>query len=212
MPKRWDGALTRVVCGVAVLWLAATMASATVVPWMDLNETTAKATVIVLGEVESAESGWSDDGRLIVTRTSVAVERALKGGPRDRVLVETPGGKVGGLAMVASGAPVFRVGERVVLFLEPSGARGSGAPGGVGAGGGAVPHAVVGWNLGRMVVRRDSRTGRDFVEDRTAGTLYLDRQGKPVGPERSGKGPSELQQFLREVERLVAGGARGTAP
>ncbi len=172
---------------------------------MDLKEITAKADVIVLGSVESAESGWSDDGRIIVTRVTVLVESTFKGGPRARVLVETPGGKVGDLAMVAAGAPVFHTGERVVLFLEPSG--------GASAGSDPLPrHGVVGWNQGRMTVRHDPRTGRDQVEDRTAGTLYLDRQGKPIGPERSGKGPAELQQFLREVKRLVGETARGTAP
>ena len=155
--------------------------------------------MIVLGTVESVESGWSDDGRIIVTRTTVTVERSLKGGPRARVVVETPGGRVGDLAMVASGAPVFHAGERLLLFLEPAGA----ATGGAAAEGGRR-HGVVGWNQGRMNVRRDPRTGRDVVEDRTAGTLYLDRQGKPVGPGRSGRGPAELQDLLREVERLVA--------
>ncbi len=195
-------------CGLANAWLALSVAGATVVPWMDLKEIAAKADVIVLGTVESVESGWSDDGRIIVTRATVTVERSFKGGPRARVVVETPGGKVGDLAMVASGAPVFHAGERLVLFLEPAG----GAAGGAAAGGGGRRHGVVGWNQGRMMVRRDARTGRDLVEDRTAGTLYLDRQGKPVGPGRSGKGPAELQEFLQDVERLVAEAARGSAP
>src|SRR5262249_9937568 len=125
----------------------------------------------------------------------------LKGGPRGRVVVETPGGRVGDLAMVASGAPVFRKGERLVLFLEPSGEASS--PGG-------RRHGVVGWNQGRMSVRRDPRTGRDVVDDKTAGATLLDRQGRPVGEGRSGRGPADLQDLLREVERLVAGA--GAAP
>ena len=189
-------------CGLASAWMALSVAAATVVPWMDLKEITAQADVIVLGSIESVESGWSDDGRIIVTRATLSVERTFKGGPRARVVVETPGGKVGDLAMVASGAPVFHAGERLVLFLEPSG----------GAARGGKRHGVVGWNQGRMMVRRDPRTGRDLVEDRTAGTLYLDRQGKPVGPGRAGKGPAELQDFLRDVERLVAETARGRTP
>ena len=181
--------------------VAAAAAGAAVLPWMSLEEIAGRAEVIVLGTVESAESAWSEDGRIIVTRATVSVERALKGGPRSRVVVETLGGRVGDQTMIASGAPVFRVGERLVLFLEPAGVSGADA-----AGGGAGPRAVVGWNLGRMIVRRDPRTGRDLVEDRTSGSLYLDRQGRPVGPERSGKGPAELQQFLGEIERLVAAG------
>ena len=189
-------------CALANAWLALSVAGATVVPWMDLKEITGQADVIVLGTVESVESGWSDDGRIIVTRATVSVERSFKGGPRARVVVETPGGKVGDLAMVASGAPVLHAGERLVLFLEPAG----------GTAGGGRRHGVVGWNQGRMMVRHDPRTGRDLVEDRTAGTLYLDRQGRPVGPSRSGKGPAELQEFLRDVERLIAEAAGGTTP
>ena len=196
------------VCGIAVVWLALSVASATVVPWMDLKEITTQADVIVLGTVDSVESGWSDDGRIIVTRATVTVERSLKGGPRARVVVETPGGRVGDLAMVAAGAPVFHAGERLLLFLEPAGI----TAGGVSGADGGRRHGVVGWNQGGMIVRRDRRTGRDLVEDRTAGTLYLDRQGKPVGPGRSGKGPAELQNLLREVERLVAETPRGSAP
>lgn len=177
--------------------VAAATAGAAVLPWMSLEEITGRAEVIVLGMVESAEGAWSEDGRIIVTRSTVSVERALKGGPRAQVIVETPGGRVGDQAMIASGAPVFRAGDRVVLFLEPAGAADPGA---------APRHAVVGWNLGRMIVRHDPRTGRDLVEDRTSGSLYLDRQGRPVGPERIGKGPAELKQFLGEVERLVAAG------
>jgi len=170
---------------------------------MGLDEITVKSEVIILGKVEATESGWSDDGRIIVTRATVSVERALKGGPRAQVIVETPGGRVGEVAMIASGAPVFHAGDRVVLFLESAGGR---AAGGGGAGGPARRHAVVGWNLGKMDVTRDPRTGRDLVRDRTSGALYLDRQGRPVTPERAGKGPAELQQFLEQVQGLVTAG------
>jgi hypothetical protein len=195
------------VAAALVVLAVPTAAAAAVLPWMSLEEMTGQAEVIVLGTVESAESSWSPDGRIIVTRTTVSVERPLLGGPRAQVIVETPGGRVGDQTMIASGAPVFQRGERVVLFLEPAGEQrpGPGVPGGARTPpGGAAWHAVVGWNLGRMSVRRDPLTGRDRVEDRTAGSLYLDRQGKPVGPERSGKGPAELSQFLQELERLIA--------
>ena len=190
--------------GLVATSMGLTMAAATVVPWMGLDDLSAKAEVVVLGTVESTESAWSDDGRIIVTRVSVKVERPLKGGPRARVLVETPGGKVGDLAMVASGAPVFHPGERVVLFLEPTGGAAAKALG--------PRYGVVGWSQGRMIVRRDPGTGRDLVDDRTAGALYLDRQGRPLGTGSSGKGPAELQQFLLEVERLIAGATRRSSP
>jgi len=104
--------LSAITCAFIVGWLAAALASATVLPWMSLEEITARSDVIVLGKVEAADSGWSDDGRIIVTRATVSVERALKGGPRVQVIVETAGGRIGDVAMIASGAPVFRAGRR----------------------------------------------------------------------------------------------------
>jgi len=157
------------VAAALVVLAVPTAAVAAVLPWMSLEEITGQAEVIVLGTVESAESSWSPDGRIIVTRTTVSVERPLLGGPRARVIVETPGGRVGDQTMIASGAPVFQRGERVVLFLEPAGEQrpGAGALGGARTPpGGAALHAVVGWNLGRVSVRRDPLTGRDRVEDR----------------------------------------------
>ena len=177
---------------------------------MSLDEVTAKSEVIVLGRVEAAESGWSDDGRIILTRATVSVERALKGGARAQVIVETPGGRIGEVAMIASGAPVFHTGDRVVLFLELARSQGAGGRGA--AGGAARRLAVVGWSLGKMDVTRDPRTGRDLVRDRTSGASYLDRQGKPVTPERAGKGPAELQQFLEQVQGLVAAGPDEKGP
>src|SRR5258706_6787455 len=140
-----------------VALLATTVASAAVPPWMSLEEITGQAEVIVLGTVVSAESAWSADGRIIVTRTTVSVERPLLGGPRARVIVETPGGRVGDQTMVASGAPVFRSGERVVLFLEPAGEQRPGPAGGSGAHGspgGGGPDAGGGWEPGGVGGRR----------------------------------------------------------
>ncbi|HEU4402248.1 MAG TPA: hypothetical protein VFT43_09095 [Candidatus Polarisedimenticolia bacterium] len=182
--------------------LACRPATAAVLPWLGLEEITAQAEVIVLGKVERLEGGWSDDGRIIVTRVTLAVEHPVKGGPRERVVLEVPGGRVGDLAMVASGAPLFAPGERVIVFLEPSGTP---APDGT------RPNlAVVGWNLGAMRVRRDAASGRDLVDDQTGGAIYLDRQGRPVDPGRQGRGPRELGQFLRDIAGIVARVEKGS--
>jgi hypothetical protein len=190
-----------VVCSLLLLMapVLADRAAAAVLPWMDLEEIAGKAEVIALGTVESAESAWSDDGRIIVTRAAIAVERALKGGPRARVIVETPGGRVGDQTMIASSAPVFAKGERVVLFLEASGPAADRAE---------RRYSVVGWNLGCLWVHHDPQSGRDLVHDGTGGALYLDREGRPIDPGRRGAGPAELQDYLRRVEALVQRGGK----
>jgi hypothetical protein len=183
--------------------LGGTRLLATVVPWMSLDEMAGAAEVIAAGRVESVEPGPSDDGRLIVTRTTLAVERTLKGRPGRRLVVETPGGTLGDRTLIASGAPVFIHGDRVVLFLQPAGRR---------EGAGAPRFAIVGWNQGRFAVRRDPRTGRDLVDDRSGGALYLDGNGRPVDTGRLGAGPVPLDRFLEEVEGRVKREAEGKAP
>jgi hypothetical protein len=183
----------------APLWAA-------VVPWLTLEELTASAEVIVLGTVEETQAAWTPDRTLIVTRVTVAVERPVKGGPRSRVTFEVPGGRVGEAMLVASGAPMFVKGERVVLFLDR--ARGPGEEAGAAR---ARPLGVAGWNLGKMTVRRDAATGRDLVRGRSGGAVYVGRDGRPVR-ETGGEGPVELSGFLRRVEGLLkapgAGGVR----
>jgi hypothetical protein len=222
-------ALPRALPGFLVLCLlaggsASFPARAAVVHWLGLEEMTARAEVIVLGKVEEAAGAWSEDGRIIVTRVTASVERAIKGGPRARVTFEVPGGSVGDQIMVASGAPVFRVGERVIVFLEPAGAgaaaSGSAAGNAAGNAPGSAPGAVagpesgrlavVGWNLGKLDVRRDRQTGRDLVHPRAGGVSYLDREGRPVGGQAA-TGPVELGQFLREIEGLAARGRKAGA-
>ncbi len=195
--RRWLAAVAGLV--VATALAAPRPASATVIPWLSLEEMTGRAEVIALGEVRSAEGGWSEDHRIIVTRVTVAIDRALKGGPRASVTFEVPGGRADGQLMIASGAPAFRAGERVVIFLETAGL-------------GAAAHlAVVGWNLGAMDVARDPYSGRDVVRDRTGNALYVGHDGRVVRPEPRRGGPAELGAFLDEVTRLAAEGGRPAA-
>lgn len=189
--------------------LAATLAGAAVVPRVTLEEMTGAAEVIVLGRVDRAEPVWSDDGRIIVTRVEVAVERAIRGGPRARVGFEVPGGRIGDQILIASGAPVFRPGDRVVLFLGPGGDAAPAAPGAGAAPGSAAPGrlAIVGWNQGAIRVERDAAAGRDIVRPQVAGTVRLDRGGKPVQEPGAGVGPWTLDRFLDEVVQILEAGA-----
>ena len=197
-----------------VVLAGAPKARAAIVPYMGLEDLAREGEVVVLGSVEAADAGWSDDGRIIVTRVTVTVEKAINGGPRTSVELEVPGGTVGGQTLVASGAPFFRKGDRVVLFLQ-HGAPGPGVSGAAGAPGTAsgargsapvVPLAVVGWNQGRFEVERDPRTQRDIVRQPAGGTLYVDAQGRPAARDSKVAGPRELSDFLKEVEGLVARG------
>jgi len=178
----------------SVLLFAALPAAASVVPYLGLEDLAREGQVVLLGKVSAVEPGLSDDGRIIVTRVTVRVERALKGGPRAEVTLEIPGGTLQGTTLVASGAPRFTPGERVVLFLEPQ------------AGG---RYGVAGWNQGRFTVRRDPRTGRDLVTQPGGGSLYVDRHGRSAPREPRLAGPRVLADFLRDVEAVLARPAPG---
>jgi hypothetical protein len=113
------------------------------------------------------------------------------------VAFEVPGGRVGDTTLVASGAPVFRPGERVALFLDRSP-----APGEAEDATRARPLGVTGWNLGKLEVRRDPVTGRDLVYNRAAGPAGLDRDGQPLS-RRTGEGPVELSRFLARIDEFL---------
>ncbi|HYV19634.1 MAG TPA: hypothetical protein VFC25_11480 [Verrucomicrobiae bacterium] len=179
----------------AVLLLVAGLvpAVASVVPYLGLEELERQGQVVVLGQVRAVSSMMSEDGRIIITRATVRVDRALKGGPRAEVVVEVPGGTLNGTTLVASGAPRFTEGERVVLFLEAAGGR----------------FGVTGWNQGRFTVRRDPNTGRDLVTQPGGGSLYVDAQGRPAPRDPRLAGPRVLEDFLRDIEAISARAAHG---
>jgi hypothetical protein len=181
----------------AVLLLVSALipAVASVVPYLSLEELERQGQVVVLGQVRTVTSMMSEDGRIIVTRATVRVDRALKGGPRAEVVVEVPGGTLNGTTLVASGAPRFTEGERVVLFLEAANGR----------------FGVTGWNQGRFTVRRDPNTGRDLVTQPGGGSLYVDAQGRPAPRDPRLAGPRVLEDFLRDIEAIAARAAHGKA-
>ena len=189
----------RPIFAAACLLAAVLPAAASVVPYLGLEDLGRAGEVIVLGEVTAVDPGMSDDGRIIVTRVTVRIERALKGGPRERVTLEIPGGTLGGTTLVASGAPRFTAGERVVLFLEPQ------------AGG---RFGVTGWNQGRFTVRRDPRTAREIVTQPGGGSLYVGSDGRPAPRDARLSGPRVLADFLRDIETVLArqDAKQGNAP
>lgn len=99
----------------------ATRSEATVVERLDLDRLVATANTIVLGQVESTETYWSDDGRLILTRNTVRVGETLKGSPSSSVVVTTIGGTLDGITLYVAGMPEFRENEETVVFLEGTG-------------------------------------------------------------------------------------------
>ncbi len=123
-------------------------AGATVVVPLDLKQLAGNSTAILRGRVVSLTPQWATEGRGIETVVTVEVTTYLKGDFGAQMTFKVPGGKIGRLRSVTVGAPVFREGEEVILFL-----RGSGAD---------MPR-VVGFNQGVYRVSVDNTSGARVV-------------------------------------------------
>jgi len=106
-----------------LLLLLAAPALASAALQMDVPALTAAATDVIDGQVVSSRSVWTGDHRRIVTRVVVEVREAWKGGATGRITVVQPGGELDGIGQHVSGVAALSSGERVVLFLERSGAQ-----------------------------------------------------------------------------------------
>lgn len=104
---------------------------------MGLEDLAQQADTIVLGTITHQESAWDARHTAIHTDVTVAVERALVGTPGDEVTLRVAGGIVRGMGMRTSNDPVFRDGERVIVFLDTT----------------AAPASVVGMHQGKFTVR-----------------------------------------------------------
>lgn len=103
---------------IAVLLALPLGAAASVFRSASVEDVARASDAVVQGRVERRESFATSDGRTFLTWVEIAVASAWKGAPGARVRVLVPGGTVGGLAQRVDGAPEFRDGEEVVVFLS----------------------------------------------------------------------------------------------
>jgi hypothetical protein len=137
-----------------VLASSATMVTATTLERMSVAKMTQSSQLVVRAQCVANSSAW--DGGEIWTFTSFEVEDAWKGAPSGaarHVIVRLLGGSVGNLSSTVSGAPRFRPGEEVILFLQPT-SRGD--------------FSIVSWVQGTFRIRRDTRSGAEIVVQDTA--------------------------------------------
>jgi hypothetical protein len=111
--------------GAAFALLTPAAAGATILRYVSVGELARVADVAVEGRVVATRAHRV--GRLIVTDTTVAVDRCLRGPCATRLTVRQPGGEVDGLGLHVEGVFRARPGEALVLFLR-RGAGGTFAP------------------------------------------------------------------------------------
>jgi hypothetical protein len=102
----------------AILSLVITTAATASLVYMDTAQLADESTLVVVGEIESIESFYGDDG-YIYSRAYVDVEHFVLGdGTNGVVEVIYPGGIVGDIGMTTSISPDFEEGMDVLLFLK----------------------------------------------------------------------------------------------
>lgn len=123
---------------------------ATVIVPAEFREIVAGSQVIVHGQVTDVRSEWATTWgrRQVESIVTLEVSSYLKGGPGETVTFRVPGGTIGLYRTTMIGAPEFRPGEEVVLFLRANGP--------------SIPQ-VFGLSQGVFRVRVDSRTGQRVV-------------------------------------------------
>lgn len=104
----------------AAVLLAAAPAARAQAP-RSLRALAQESDVVVLSTCVKSESFWDDDGRVILTRSTLRIEKVFRGAaPAGEVVVQTLGGTVGDVTMGASHAATLAPHETAVLFLRRS--------------------------------------------------------------------------------------------
>lgn len=162
------------------------LAEASRVRYLPLEEMAREAHSVFTGEVVGVKSRWNARKSRIHTFVTVRVGRFLKGGRGgELVTLRVLGGEAEGYRLLVSGAPTFRLRERVLVFSE--------------GGAGRVP-TVLGLAAGKFTIREDPETGAETLYRSLRG---LTLQGAEGGPVTSSVGlPRERLEFS-EVERAV---------
>ncbi len=171
---------------VAILVTAATVHATVVMP-ADLKKLTTTAEAIVHGRVVEVRSQWAPTGRRVETIVTLQVTNYLKGNLGAQLVFRVAGGQIGPYRSVRVGAPVFRPGDEVVIFLAANGP--------------AIPH-IVGFNQGVFRVVLDQLSGRRLVSSPALATGNV-RATKPIVRGDPNRKPVALEVFEQQVRSLI---------
>ncbi len=170
-------------------FLMAALAGATSVIPLDFKTLTGNAEVIAHGRVIAVTSQWASDRNGIDSVVTLAVSDYLKGDLGAQLVFRVPGGTIGRWRAVRVGAPVFREGEEVVVFLASNGP--------------TFPH-IVGFNQGALRVSADPVTGARLVASPIlAGEVTTPTPLVRGDPSRQ---PETLEQFSARVRAVLQQG------
>lgn len=116
--KHQPSAYACAVLALVLPFFATSLLCATTLAQLSLEQLTSAATVVTEAKCTGVESRWRDGE--IWTVTSFRSEEIWKGNLPEDFQVWMLGGRSGSVTSYVPGAPRFRPGEEVVLFLEPT--------------------------------------------------------------------------------------------
>jgi len=169
----------------AGLLLIGIAANATTFLRLDFSRLTRTATAVARLRCAASES-FLENGQ-IWTDTRFAVLETDKGNLPSAITVRTPGGSAAGVTAHVEGAPRFRPGEEVFLFLLA-------APG--------EPFRVLGWAQGTFRIARGPRGGSERLTQDSAALPVYDPARREFRAE--GLRNVTVDEFRARVQRALA--------
>jgi hypothetical protein len=126
---------------------------------MSAKDLTKESSAVLYGKCTKTECKWNENRSIIFTYVTIAPEEYLKGDLGASAVIAIPGGRVGNVIYEVSETPVFTEGEEVVAFIwtNPDG-----------------KNLITGGYQGKMKIKKDSKTGKRFVEEEA---IEEDEQG-----------------------------------
>ena len=160
---------------------------ATVLIPIEFRELVAVSSVIVHGRVTDVHGEWTDGRRSVETLVTVSASEYLKGDLGSTFTIHVPGGQLGRFRTVFVGAPEFRPGDEVVLFLRAN--------------------RIIGLSQGAFRVIQDAQSGRPTLVSPIVMSITADT-AEAVLRGDSRRKPVTLDGFRDVVRQVLAGGAR----
>jgi hypothetical protein len=171
----------------------ASLAHATQVLHQTLRDLTVGSSDIIIGQVEETRPHWNAAHTKVLTDVTVRVSESLKGAPGERVTLVQLGGDLDGFRYAVPGSPLFRPGERALLFVwrDPQGRA-----------------QVNGMAQGKFDIATDPASGAQTVQRTVEGAAVRDlRTLSLVKPgERTPR--LRLDEMVSAIRRILEEGGR----
>jgi len=167
--------------------LCCASASASTMQFLDLDQLTKSAQVIVIGTVLASEGRWEKQHTDITTITTVEVSSYLKSGASRpaRIYLRHPGGNPSLFeqktwSMNVDGVPGFKQGQRGMFFLRKQGQF----------------FELVGWTQGLFQIKK-TFTGQEIAVRQLDGVFFVNELPDSIPDEMT------LNQLVTEVKRRI---------